>query len=488
MSIDAMSLGEIHEKTSHVRDKIPPHAMDFGLYPLPCKIYGREGVSISLGAVTEPGQPLCRDGLLPFLSDFLYLSYGVTQTRQAGGIPFLVRTVPSAGGLYPCHLYVGMLPRSETDTVHGDTPETNLFYYEPSGHRLILLRRSGQVPPDFSRSKRSDTALVFIVTACLYNGAWKYRDRAIRYVMLDAGHLVENMVLAGDGQALSVSYDFNDQEIARLLDLEPSREVPLSVATLDWDRSVSETIGMLKNVSPCHPDVRIRPGEISYLEKFPFPAKVHALGRRICRKKNGSETGTVRRDRPAEDQGLPGAAHLPALMTERRSRRNFIAQAIGVETQQALMSWIASAGKEDDHRSWVTLAVACQNWEGQEDGLYAVDQETGALDLMTPGNFNGPLARVCLGQEWVGLAGAVFLCLADFSALEQAGGIRAYRYTMLAAGRVGQRIYIGAEATGQGCCGIGAIYDDEAASLLGLGPDNALIYALAVGPVKKKIS
>ena len=64
-------------------------------------------------------------------------------------------------------------------------------------------------------------------------------------------------------------------------------------------------------------------------------------------------------------------------------------------------------------------------------------------------------------------------------------GPRGYRYAMLAAGRLGQTIYLGATALGLGCCGIGALYDEEARQLLGLNKKAALLYLVAAGPVKR---
>ena len=58
---------------------------------------------------------------------------------------------------------------------------------------------------------------------------------------------------------------------------------------------------------------------------------------------------------------------------------------------------------------------------------------------------------------------------------------------MLTAGRLGQRIYLGATSLGLGCCGIGAFYDGEAATLLGLNQASAMLYLLAVGPVKRAL-
>ena len=56
---------------------------------------------------------------------------------------------------------------------------------------------------------------------------------------------------------------------------------------------------------------------------------------------------------------------------------------------------------------------------------------------------------------------------------------------MLTAGRLGQRLYVAAEAMGLGCCGIGALYDSEAMEMLGLNQTSRLLYLVAVGNVKK---
>jgi len=55
---------------------------------------------------------------------------------------------------------------------------------------------------------------------------------------------------------------------------------------------------------------------------------------------------------------------------------------------------------------------------------------------------------------------------------------------MMTAGRMGERLYLSATAMGFGCCGIGALYDEEAAQLLGLQGASRLLYLVAVGAVK----
>ena len=52
-------------------------------------------------------------------------------------------------------------------------------------------------------------------------------------------------------------------------------------------------------------------------------------------------------------------------------------------------------------------------------------------------------------------------------------------------GRIAQRIYLAATGLELGCCGVGALYDEEAQNLFDLNEESALFYVVATGPVKK---
>jgi SagB-type dehydrogenase family enzyme len=98
------------------------------------------------------------------------------------------------------------------------------------------------------------------------------------------------------------------------------------------------------------------------------------------------------------------------------------------------------------------------------------------------------MARICLDQIWLANAALHFLFLANLDSLEKDWGPRGYRYAMMTAGRLGERLYLIASALGLGCCGIGAFYDQEAANLLGLDEANRLLYLVAVGTIKRTAS
>ena len=59
---------------------------------------------------------------------------------------------------------------------------------------------------------------------------------------------------------------------------------------------------------------------------------------------------------------------------------------------------------------------------------------------------------------------------------------RAYRYIYLDAGHIAQNLYLAATGLGLGCCGIGALYDQEVNDLVGVdGTTETAVYMCTVG-------
>ena len=65
-------------------------------------------------------------------------------------------------------------------------------------------------------------AVSFFWVADAYRSAWRYSERAWRYVFLDAGHVCQNLYLAGHTMNIGVCAigAFNDDEINALLGLD----------------------------------------------------------------------------------------------------------------------------------------------------------------------------------------------------------------------------------------------------------------------------
>ncbi|MCG8634423.1 MAG: SagB/ThcOx family dehydrogenase, partial [Desulfobacterales bacterium] len=180
---------------------------------------------------------------------------------------------------------------------------------------------------------------------------------------------------------------------------------------------------------------------------------------------------------------------LGRLLTGRRSRRNFTASPVSRDALRVLAEWLGKGVDAGDRVAGANIletGMVCRNLEGLEDGFYLFDRGFTRIRLMEKGQLAPHLAGVCLDQAWISRAAITFLFFADLNALEIAFGPRGYRYMMMHAGRLGQQIYLGAESLGFGCCGIGAIYDGEAARLFDLSRDAALVYGVATGPVEKR--
>jgi len=186
----------------------------------------------------------------------------------------------------------------------------------------------------------------------------------------------------------------------------------------------------------------------------------------------------------------PEVMHYPDSVFKRRSNRNFVRSSLSADAFAALLELLcAENGRRGGtpSRGAEALSVGCLvgNVTGWEPGFYILDAEKETLRLVYKALIMDRMAHAALDQAWLANCGVHFLFLSNLELLDRTWGPRGYRYAMLNAGRLGQRLYLGATAMRIGCCGIGAIYDGEAAELLRLGPHCSLLYLVAVGTLRK---
>jgi len=136
------------------------------------------------------GKPL----LLEEVSYLLWASSGIQRVERGNAF----RTAPSAGALYPIETYVLV------DTVDGVAP--GAYHYSVRTHQLEELR-TGQLAHDIvlaalNQKMCIEAAAIFIWTAVFRRSKWKYKERAYRYIYLDAGHIAGNLTLAATAVGL----------------------------------------------------------------------------------------------------------------------------------------------------------------------------------------------------------------------------------------------------------------------------------------------
>jgi SagB-type dehydrogenase family enzyme len=150
-------------------------------------------------------------------------AYGVARTGELPGVPLVqLRTVPSAGGLFPLEIYAAV------QAVDGLAP--GLHHYNVGEHTLEPVR------PDAGWDELRDVLLTYefcaaasallFVTAVFARSQKKYGPRGYRYILLEAGHLAQSLCLvaAERGLASLCMGGFMDTQLNRYLGLEPRSE------------------------------------------------------------------------------------------------------------------------------------------------------------------------------------------------------------------------------------------------------------------------
>jgi len=489
-----------HQLSSYERSKMDPHALDWENEPSVYKEYPDGEVSpiplevkMPPASVFELLQPQLREGNPPPLSfdllgQILLLAEMLTgRARHANG-EIWFRSVASAGALYPCELYVACpgivgLP-------------AGLYHYRVKKPALVRIRTGNPLLELSKASVPGEPRLVFLVSAIFFRSSWKYRDRAYRYHLLDSGHLLENLLLALRAFSFDAraETDFNDQRVNDVLAVDSRREACLALAGVSFT-----SVPDVKTAAPLSPAAGLsRCSQVAIREKsYEAIQQIHQAtsssfpsGRKELVDDLWSRYGLAA-EQPGEKIVPPVIANevcsYPDVLLHRRSRRNFVNdEPLSTSSFHALISLVAG---EVVSRFPVSMGLSCGLLVGsvvdREPGFYALNTANQSLALIAAGNFLDHLSHACLDQRWLAKAAVHLLFFTDLTVLEKAAGARGYRDVMLAAGRLGQRLYLGAAALGLGCCAVGAFYDREVVELLELPGSASLLYLLAVGQVKK---
>lgn len=154
------------------------------------------------------------------LSTLLGLSYKPNPNRER-----LRFKIPSAGGLYPLEVYGLCL------NVEG-LGSGALCHYQRRCHSLELIGScEGRATARgiLTQSGMADAAVVLFISACLPRVSWKYGERGYRYVLLEAGHLAQNLCLgaAAIGLALCPVAGYYDDRAHDLFWLDGVSEIIL---------------------------------------------------------------------------------------------------------------------------------------------------------------------------------------------------------------------------------------------------------------------
>lgn len=148
------------------------------------------------------------------LGKLLRCSVGVTRDNAGTPFPRPFRATPSGGALYPLELY---LWARDVDGL-----EPGLYHYDPAEHELDVLGQVDLAPAFVQRDLVESAAAVLLLSAVFFRSVFKYGERGYRFILIEAGHVAQNALLAAAGENLAAvpvgGYFDRDIDRAMLLD------------------------------------------------------------------------------------------------------------------------------------------------------------------------------------------------------------------------------------------------------------------------------
>jgi len=160
------------------------------------------------------------------LAALLWATQGIT--LSAPGYQF--RTAPSAGALYPVETYLSIHHVEDVaqGIYHFNVLDFTLEEVAPGNFGDYLSRAA------LDQAMVERAPVVFVWTAIVLRAMWKYRNRCMRYIFMDAGHIAQNLQLAATALGLGCCPigAFYDEEINRVLKIDGEEETTIYLASV----------------------------------------------------------------------------------------------------------------------------------------------------------------------------------------------------------------------------------------------------------------
>ncbi len=422
-------MNDCHEKSKHTYQSVrtPGNRPDFNEFPPQFKPYDESLPKVSLNESDRWHRCVLYSAM-------------VTATKRYPPITYYLRTVPSAGALYPCELYF---------QARGvDSIPDGVYHFDPLNKEAVKIadihRESGI--ETYLEDRRKIEGLIFLITSIYERSRWKYGRRAFRYALLDAGHMCGSIEYAAmyNEMASRVLFKFDKQGIVKTINPYPT-ELPISMVLA----------GIPKKSLVKHEPTPLTDPNVEKAQESDFIKE--------CFKEYTSLSGCKKSLRYTKQRLL--SHKLKESILNRRSCRKFDPSPLKKEffknVVEAMSQPIISDCDED-----IEIYSILYNVENLEAGIYR--------DLLPikQGDFKNVASYLALEQHMVKEAAALIFLVSKG---------KNYIPIMHKAGHMGHRCYITSEYLGLGCCGIGAFYDDEVGAFLDLDRELMVLYALTIG-------
>ncbi len=512
---DASRLARVrayHERTKHRLDRYAagPDFLDWEqqpdpfrrfagapLIPLPLDFSGLPDPALGELDDQSPALPLPAWTLLE-ISSLLRHSLGLAAWKVFGPDRWSLRCNPSSGNLHPTEGY--LIARGIACLDDG------VYHYAPHEHALEQRCR-------ITRPREADApaGLLLGLSSIAWREAWKYGERAYRYVHLDLGHAIGALAYAAATLGFRLQRVAADEsQLASLMGLD--REQDFTDAERERPDLLLQLLprGDRAGPSDTHPpDID---HWLSRLAEARWQGRANVLSRHPSHRwpiieqvanDTPAQPGILEASSPPIDAPPPLA--LPdtsarELMLQRRSAQAFSGKtSLPAATFHALLDSLLPRDGRVPWESWphaplIHPVLFVHRVDDLPPGLYLLARDPQAVDGLkaamreefewqTPPGCPAhlPLFRLIAADAkraartlscHQDIAASSYFSLGMLAAFDQPlarWGARAYPELFWEAGLVGQVLYLQAEAAGIRGTGIGCFFDDAVHETLGLG-------------------
>lgn len=369
---------------------------------------------------------------------FIYYIAGITAKKSYPGVEYYLRVNPSAGALYPNEIY--FQSRGNEDI------EDGIYHFDIASSSITLLQKiEEEGVEEFFNLEKKETGFIFLISSVYYRSSWKYKNRAFRYCLLDAGHILGAVEASSyiHNKTYEIKYDFDKKALNEAFNFD---EKEFFTSAVFLTKSTEETVQKLElNIPTVDGSFYFEKNEM--IEKAYLDSLKLENPKRVIYKPNF----------------VFNKSFFKEVVLKRRSIREFSKQSISKiefdSIMQAVNNFVTSDCDEELNIYCVINRVEQMKLGVLKDGIYIKEG-----DFMTKAGY------LCLEQD-LGKSSAVTFFVTSNS--------KNYQAMYQKAGVLGHRLYLASNYLGIGCSGIGAYYDDEVCEFL--GEYSQVLYALAIG-------
>lgn len=524
---------DYHEVSKHSYDSVrnDKRELDLANHPSPFRTFDRHPkvpLPPTVHDLPAPALSLLADGLgavppeqhrppqdLQTLATWLYFANGITSERKTANSSIALRTCPSSGALFPFELYVAVfgIEGLEPGLYHYDLWEFSLRKLR-DGHAALRQMRKGRPDLDFLKT----VPAAVLVSTIFCRSTWKFRQRAYRHVMQDAGHLVQNLISAANalGVQTTTRLRLNDKTMRDLIGAQREGnfgEAEAVQAMVVWADQAARPIdlGAAAAAATTGQGASDPPPPLAELMP-PIPrralaARIVPYGSILAVHQDCTAPGVAVREirppltelsplvpghRPADlpppPAAVPDGPSLRTVLVTRRSARDFSRDPVPRD-HLWLINRLAFRGGTffpmfpgGPHVGLVRPYWLVHAADGMDSGVWYYDPPEDRWHLIRRGDYRRQARYLSLEQRLCGTASAVCFMVSDLRTLLEKAGPDSYRLAHLEAGIAAQRVHLASAALGLGSSGVGAYYDDDVRSFLKLKETGwEVVFEMAIG-------